>query len=87
MGTVTWLKKPLTTQEDSAPLEMRLTPQNKKEWYAALYKRAEENLEEYRRMAKERLDESHRMQEKKVQPSFRCIAGGLNEKDDDIKAV
>ena len=43
-------KKPLAGQKDSAPLEMRLTPQNKKEWYAALYKRAEETIKEQRRI-------------------------------------
>ena len=82
MGKTTSTKKPLTGQETPVPQERRLNATNKKEWFAALYKRAEENLEEYRRMAKERLDESHRMQGKKVQPSLRCIEGGLNEKDD-----
>ena len=43
-------KKPLAGQETPAPQEMRLTPQNKKEWYAALYKRAEETIKEQRRI-------------------------------------
>ena len=50
MGKTTSTKKPLAGQETPAPQEMRLTPQNKKEWYEALYKRAEETIKEQRRI-------------------------------------